>query len=453
MKNMLKIASILGLILCAVGFMFKVQHWPGASLTILIGSSLLFYYFMFAFFEAEPGKKFLSFLLNLGFALFVLGTLFKTFHWPGSSMFLSICLGMLFPIYSLIQSISSFKRPTHKVAHFIFYFGATFLPFGVLFWIMHWPGVSFMLAISCLGLTLMTGGGAVIFTAQKNEKSFTMNHFVSTVVVCMWLLQSISIRVPNWVLDNSVVIYNDIERQANIELESGNALLETEKSSQEMQKIDSSTARCIALINEIKLHILASSGEDLNVSKTNDYTAILWKKYDKNNPLKPAELNLFAVGNKFQFDVPHNIMAGDEVHTLQGEGKELWQSLLDYRRELIHILSGSKPKEINDFKDASDLNKQCSKMLEKMNIPEGERTALAALYMGLTKPAYVRSLEGENIDFHWIHTNFGHFPLVNAMVQLSRLELEVLQARTKALKILATKSKVSGDGNTPSTKR
>ncbi len=450
MKNTLKILSTVGLVLCALGFMFKVQHWPGASAMTVFGSIPLFIYFLLAVSEAEQGKKFTNFLLNVGFAIFTLGTLFKIQHWPWGNALLTIGLGLFIPLFGLFKSFASLKLTEQKMAHFLFYFGAMFLPFGILFWIMQWPGFNMILAISGFGLALMTASGIAIYSTEKSENRFTTNQFVRIVFICLFLLQALSNRIPNRVLDNNVVMYNDLQQQLNQEVNYGNVFL---TSRDKANAIDTETAKCIERIDALKYRLLEFSGENIRNAMQGDPTSLVWKKYDKKNPLQPAEFNLMAITNKFQAEAAYRIIIGEDPYNPTGEGRELWQNLLAYRFQLLNILSGSKPIHINVFKDAKDLNKKCMAMLESMKVTEGDRAALAELYIGLTKPEKVKSFNDDEPDYHWIGANFEGFSLVSAMVQLSRLELEVLQARTKALKILATKSTVSGDGNTPSTKR
>jgi hypothetical protein len=483
MKNTLKILSTLGLVLCALGFMFKVQHWPGASAMTVFGSIPLFIYFLLAVSEAEQGKKITSFLLNVGFAIFTMGTLFKIQHWPWGNILLTLGLGLFIPLFGLFKSVASLKLTEQKMAHFLFYFGAMFLPLGILFWLMQWPGFNMLLAISGVGLALMTASGIAIYSIDKSENRFTTNQFVRIVFICLFLLQALSNRIPNRVLDNNVVMYNDLQQQLNQEVNYGNDFLASGKLSWELTvissqinkdedsiifdkkrklyvvqcdtslvfiskkahkkvlAIDAETAKCIERIDALKYRLLEFSGENIRNAMQGDPTSLVWKKYDKKNPLQPAEFNLMAITNKFQAEAAYRIIIGEDPYNPTGEGRELWQNLLAYRFQLLNILSGSKPIHINVFKDAKDLNKKCMAMLESMKVTEGDRAALAELYIGLTKPEKVKSFNDDEPDYHWIGANFEGFSLVSAMVQLSRLEFEVLQARTKALKILAAQER------------
>jgi hypothetical protein len=443
MKNTLKILSTIGLVLCALGFMFKVQHWPGAGALIVFGSTLLFIYFLLAVSEAEPGKKFTSFLLNLGFAIFTLGTLFKIQHWPGANLLLTLGLGVFLPLFGLFKSFASLKLTEQKMAHFFFHIGSTILPMGVLFWIMHWPGTGIMFLVSILSLILIITSGVVIYSIEKKDNSFNRSSFVIIMFMILWLVQNVMTRIPRVILDNGVTISRDIETEIDKEIEYGNLMIESILSKNaipesKITEIEKSVGETIEFIDKLKFEMLERSGE-----LTGSYELIN-KRYNKNKPVVPSKIDLLFLSGKDNFDSPITTIFGINEHNItkpQGQGLKLWDNLLTYRSELIRILSGTKPKNISNYKDAKDLNKQCMAMLESMKVPEENRTALAELYMGLTKPERVKSFEEGTPDYHWIAFNFDRFPLVNAMVQLSRLELEVLQARTKALKILAAQEK------------
>ncbi len=83
--------SILAMIFCIVGIVgygFKLLHWPGASILLVVGSvGLLVAWCIWIF------TKKLS-LFNLVFFLFgfnfLVGFMFKMMHWPGAGIMLGI---------------------------------------------------------------------------------------------------------------------------------------------------------------------------------------------------------------------------------------------------------------------------------------------------------------------------------------------------------------------------
>ena len=90
-------ALIFSLLFIATGYFFKMQHWAGASLGLMIGVLInCFFYGSIAFKNKYEKWKvyarstrdafWLSLLDFLGIGSLVLGLLFKLLHWPGANI-------------------------------------------------------------------------------------------------------------------------------------------------------------------------------------------------------------------------------------------------------------------------------------------------------------------------------------------------------------------------------
>ena len=208
-----------------------------------------------------------------------------------------------------------------------------------------------------------------------------------------------------------------------------------------IDKIDAETAKRIAEIDEIKMLLLEKSGEDVKKIADKDKEVIVWKAYDKKNPLTPAKLNLQAVQAKDQYDVPMEVMIGEELKSPKGKGLDLWNSYNDFRLKITGLLGTYqvggkswvfKPTAINEYKDDNlVLGKAVDAMIAKNKInvnDDGE--VLKQLYMELTKPQTVEMEEG---PVHWIGKTFDHSPLVAAIASLTAMQQEILSARATAI--------------------
>ncbi len=211
----------------------------------------------------------------------------------------------------------------------------------------------------------------------------------------------------------------------------------------QMEKVDVETAKMIKQIDDIKLHILEKSGEEIDFAPTNknNEEKIIWSKYDpKNYPVLPIRMNLMAVQAKDQYDVPMFEIIGEDIRNPTGMGKKLWEDFNNYRSKLVETLGtynlggnfSIKPTKINMYKDNKDLTTKVTKMVRdsKANLQEDENV-LIQIYMSLTK------LEKENVngvkDVHWIGKTFDHSPLVAALASLSSMQQDILSARATAL--------------------
>jgi hypothetical protein len=217
----------------------------------------------------------------------------------------------------------------------------------------------------------------------------------------------------------------------------------------QMDKINKETAIMIKSIDELKIKLLNKSGEDVLVEKNKDERTILWSKYDKKNPVLPTRMNLMAVDAKDKYDVPMNVIIGQDIKHITGKGKKLWEDFNNYRSKIVQLTGsyewGGKqftvnPKAINDYVDNKDLTKKVNKMIDssKGNLKE-DRQVLIDLYVGMTK--LERSRVYDMDDVHWIGATFDHSPLVAAIASLTSMQQDILTARATAL--AHWKSKVS----------
>ena len=216
-----------------------------------------------------------------------------------------------------------------------------------------------------------------------------------------------------------------------------------------IDEIDKETAKRIEEIDALKMLLLEKSGEDVKKIADKNKETLVWKAYDKKNPLTPAKLWLQAVQAKDQYDVPMEVMIGEELKSPKGKGLELWNSYNEFRLKITGLLGSYKvggntytfkPTAINEYKDDNlVLGKAVDAMLAKNKINVNEDAeVLKQLYMELTKPQTVEMEEGM---VHWIGKTFDHSPLVAAIASLTAMQQEILSARATA--IAHIKSRVS----------
>jgi hypothetical protein len=283
----------------------------------------------------------------------------------------------------------------------------------------------------------------------------------------------LALNVSKQILDAFVAIEDNIQRGTVTQLEKGNGNrdeLKTEMSQATkdeagqakkakikiyldvINNIDVETGKVISLIDDIKMKILKESKEQIDIVKFNDEKTVVWKKYDKSDPIRPARLNLMAVEAKDQFDVPMHEIVGADIKRLDPtkEGVKLWKAYNDYRAKLVELTGSYKEGErkykvktrpINKYASNADLDKQVRAMItgggNKVNKEDIEM--LVGIYEELTKQELADHHELKGI--HWMGRTFDHAPLVGALASLSSLQNEILSARAKAIGLL--KSKIS----------
>ncbi|MCH2224525.1 MAG: hypothetical protein MK066_07120 [Crocinitomicaceae bacterium] len=273
----------------------------------------------------------------------------------------------------------------------------------------------------------------------------------------------LALNVSKSILDAFVSIEENIQKANLTELFQGNErrsqLIEIAsdqtnpakaKKAELMKKvidgIDKKTAEQIVFIDNLKLEILEACGED--IATVNGEESILVERYDgKKAPLKPIRMNLSNVNAKDKYDEPMHIMIGDDIKRPKGNGIKLWNSILEYRKELTEtvassqMLGGDKPKmsqnyffkapSINKFDSQKDLDSQLKKSIASSKVHPSDVSMIMEIYKSLTKEEYstVNDVEG----VHWIGKTFDHAPSVAAIASLSSLQKDILSARAKAI--------------------
>lgn len=164
MKTTMKIFSLISLIMVSLGATFKIMHWPGAGILLLLGFTLLatvFYPSAIFVLKRENKIKWGGFIYNIALVagiIFIVGVLFKIMHYPLSGMFLLLgfvlFIGLLLPAL-LFSKLSSSKSGIESAVYIT---GAIFLAItlaGECFKIMHWPGSAALLFFGSMSLSLI----------------------------------------------------------------------------------------------------------------------------------------------------------------------------------------------------------------------------------------------------------------------------------------------------------
>ncbi|MFN5846715.1 MAG: hypothetical protein ACK46O_13505, partial [Flavobacteriia bacterium] len=229
-------------------------------------------------------------------------------------------------------------------------------------------------------------------------------------------------------------------------------MVKAQKLMKTVDQIDKITAERIKMIDDIKLDILKTCGEDITTIGGKE--SIIVKAYSTAEPLKPTRMNLMHVSGKDKYDEPMQIMIGEEITNPKpdGSGIKLWKSYNGYRKELTELIASSvlvekgmqpyyfKAPEINKFKDFKDLNAQIDKAIESSRVAQDDKEAIKKIYGSLTKQE--RSEVHEVPNVHWIGKTFDHSPSVAALASLSSMQKEILTARADAVALI--RSRVGG---------
>ena len=290
----------------------------------------------------------------------------------------------------------------------------------------------------------------------------------------------LALNVSKQILDAFIAIELNISKGAITQKENGDRVInDMQKSSsdaklEQVQKdkikiflgviknIDVEAGKAIETIDGIKMELLTRLNENtVEGKKDSDDKILVLKKYNKSALLTPGLYDLKAIKVKDNFDVTMEVLVGSQIHKdinkYKPAGKKLWTSLNTYRKRLTEITATYKTvdgnfklklnEDLNDYKDNIDLMSQIGKLFSKSgSINKQDFNDLSSIYQELTKKA-VEKYEGAEgstpVDIHWIGRTFNESPIVAAFASLSSLQMEILNARTKAVVLLKRKVDVS----------
>lgn len=121
MKKFAYITGAIASISLLAGALFKISHWPGANLLLLVGIVVLSMFFIPYFFyvnmreQTEKKSKVIA-VFGLITALFLCaGALFKLLHWPGATI-LIFGFAFFFLIFLPLYIINGVRNPLTKVS-------------------------------------------------------------------------------------------------------------------------------------------------------------------------------------------------------------------------------------------------------------------------------------------------------------------------------------------------
>lgn len=202
MKKALILGGNISLALIAMGTVFKIFHWPGAAISLLLG----FFILCFVFFPSalylnySTTKKSLGTNLSafLGGTILMIGILFKVMHWPGTAMLLvvgwTILLGVFVPLL-LFSKLKENIPAKEKQVYTLGAFSLIIFELATLFKMMHWAGAGPLLLV---GSFLLIGAFVPMYTNMK-IKANAMNpgQFVFVITLSMYAIVLTSLLAMN----------------------------------------------------------------------------------------------------------------------------------------------------------------------------------------------------------------------------------------------------------------
>jgi hypothetical protein len=202
MKKAMIYGGVFSLATIAMGTVFKIFHWPGASPLLLLGFLVLsFVFFPSALYlNYSAAKKSLgtNLLAFLGGVTLIIGVLFKVMHWPLSHLILiwgwGILLGLLVPAL-LFSKLREGLQAKEKMIYTIGAIGLILFGSAILFKIMHWAGAGPLLILGSFLLIVLF---VPMYTnMQIKANKMTPGQFIFVITLSMYAVVLTSLLAMN----------------------------------------------------------------------------------------------------------------------------------------------------------------------------------------------------------------------------------------------------------------
>lgn len=399
MKTFMKIFGVLSPSLMAVAALFKIQHWPGGSIMLVLGFFFLCFFFLPSAIyvlnaENRTDKKHLFMKLSglISSVIFLLGILFKVMHWPGAGIALSVgllMLGIIFLPSLIFAKISDDKEEGKRAAYLVGLFAGLFYIAGFLFKIMHWPGAGLIILV---GLILF----AVIFIPlfavvhYKNE-SHVSGHFIFVIVASMMavlFLSFMALTVSKDVLSEYATVekqtddvLDDLEVKNNVFVRE---LMNTSVGDGIVSSVHQKTEEIVSWIDDLKKELVIATEPE-------NKAAIAGGEIDCSNIIR-----------KDATKIPIDILI------FQGKASQLAEKIKEYKG---YLLSES---------DDANLALKLDMLLDISNV----RVA-------------------DDYEIPWENATFEHRTFVSNLNTLTIIQIELRLAEKEFLKSVAEKRDVS----------
>lgn len=369
MKKTMKTIGLVSLALVTIGALFKIQHWPGAGILLTLGFFILGAVFMPSALwvmkkESKlKGPVFIYIISLIGSLPFIFGFLFKIQHWPGAGILLtlgfSILAGILLPALLITKLLD--KDSKHlRLTYIIGYFALSNYLIGSLFKIQHWPGAAVMLILGAVFLTAVFFPMYVVKVYKKAESVKASFLFLCVGMVFFNMFNLLlAMNVSKNVLAYFVKPGDEIINTTTI-LENKNNLLVDKI---ENDRLNTDTTFKLS-INKVK-----TTADELCLyiekCKTDLISAV--DGVNKNDAVAKANNPAF-VNAKDNYDIPTFIFCGTAPDGNNGKASEIKKKIQNYKEILMSLCATdenasviiSKVLDIKDSEKIADDGKPLS---------------------------------------------------------------------------------------------
>jgi len=291
MKSTMKFSGVCGTILLGFAALFKIMHWPGAGIMIMLGGMILAFVFMpsamVVLWKETRSKKriFLYISAFVSAMLFILGIMFKVQHWPGAGVILllsCICCAFCYIPVLLFSKLPQEESRSKKAVYITGAIGLIFYIAGLIFKIQHLPGAGILMMVSLGTLFLVVFPWYTVITWK--EESNIKAGFLFLVIGSLAIVAPSSLINMNLQKNYETGFYRNLEQQQAVYrclFSENQSIIKSNKDIVAAPVIDQivhKTDELLMFINDIEKRMIAESegvpgvpadvSQQINMTKT-----------------------------------------------------------------------------------------------------------------------------------------------------------------------------------------
>lgn len=218
--------------------------------------------------------------------LLLAGTIFKLMHWPWASILVTLGAGLLVLGYlPLILAHKLKESPKgESLLHITGFVGLALTSVGVLFKIMHWPGAAVMLLG---GMGILAFGYVPAYFIKRYKTSVNKPVTLSSSIVtaaCLILVFALMKTNNSVSYEHGVALANEQLEASTMQMAALNEVLISRSTLKDAALIKDQADDLVKYLEELKVHLIAESANLSEETAANINLADLESKHDMNTP-------------------------------------------------------------------------------------------------------------------------------------------------------------------------
>lgn len=402
MKTIMKTFTIISVASISMGALFKIMHYPGAGILLLVGFALLAFpvypitIYQLRKTQTRKGIDYIFISSIIGGDFLIMSVLFKIMHYPGSNLFW--LFGFFVFVVIVIPSIMIFKIVEKKAALELvsIVVGSISLIIalsGLCFNLLHWPSADILLIVGSVLLSLVW---LPLYAYQEYKFKQNLRGSFIFVVTGLLIFNSLNLILA---LNVSRNVMEDFVQPA-VTSNTAIALFEDYNTSlaEKILRNEISDSATIASVN----FLTEETDKITGLIEATKAEIIMQCENINLNRAESMVDSYYNMQNTDEFEITHYLLFGNSG---DGMGNRILQAILNYSEKISSLISSD---------------------------------TIESRFVANLLSQDVEGLNNYGEPFSWAEKKFGKNPAMVVLTTLSWIELNVLIAENSVLRSVSS---------------